>query len=115
VTEESYHRHFDTNVLGMLLATQEALKHFKPTGASIINIGSVASSFTPPTSVVYTASKAAVDAITRTLARELGPRKIRVNSINPGLVITEGSTAGGFTEGEFRANVRSASPTWPRW
>jgi 3-oxoacyl-[acyl-carrier protein] reductase len=110
VTEESYHRHFDTNVLGMLLATQEALNHAKPTGASIINIGSVASSFTPPTSVVYSASKAAVDAITRTLANELGPRNIRVNSINPGLVITEGSTAKGFTEGEFRQMFEAQAP-----
>ena len=110
VTEESYRRHFDTNVLGMLLATQEALNHFKPTGASIINIGSVASSFTPPTSVVYSGSKAAVDAITRTLAKELGQRKIRVNSINPGLVITEGSTASGFTEGEFRQMFEAQAP-----
>lgn len=110
VTEEDYRRHFDTKVLGMLLVTQEALKYFNSDGGSIINIGSVVSSLTPPTSVIYSASKAAVDAITRTLAKELGPRKIRVNSINPGVVITEGSTAGGFTEGEFRAMFESQAP-----
>src|SRR5206468_2938228 len=72
---------FDVNVLGMLLATQAALKHFNSDGGSIINIGSLASSLTPPTAVVYNATKGAVDAITRTLAKELGPKKIRVNSI----------------------------------
>src|SRR5215472_3851766 len=87
VTEQQFHRMFDTNVLGMLLATQEALKHFKADGGSIINIGSLASALTPPTAVVYNATKGAVDAITRTLAKELAPRKVRVNSINPGMVI----------------------------
>ena len=99
VTEQQFHRMFDVNVLGMLLVTQEALKHFNSDGGSIINIGSLASSLTPPTAVVYNATKGAVDAITRTLAKELGPRKIRVNSINPGMVITEGAIAGGYTEG----------------
>ena len=79
VTEEQFHRLFDVNVLGMLLTTQEPLKHFKADGGSIINIGSLASSLTPPTAVVYNATKAAVDAITRTLAKEVGPRRIRVN------------------------------------
>src|SRR4029450_7340366 len=83
ISEQQFHRMFDTNVLGMLLTTQEALKHFKPDGGSVINIGSLASSLTPPTAVVYNATKGAVDAITRTLAKELGPRKIRANSINP--------------------------------
>src|SRR6266568_3117791 len=110
VTEKQFHRMFDTNVLGMLLATQEALKHFNSDGGSIINIGSLASSLTPPTAVVYNATKAAVDAITRTLAKELGPRKIRVNSINPGMVITEGSIAGGYTEGEMRKMFESQTP-----
>jgi 3-oxoacyl-[acyl-carrier protein] reductase len=110
VTEEDYRKHFDTNVLGILLVTQEALKHFNSGGGSIINIGSVVSSLNPPTSVIYSASKAAVDAITRTLAKELGSRKIRVNSINPGVVVTEGSTAGGFTEGEFRTMFESQAP-----
>src|SRR6267378_1874472 len=99
VTEQQFHKMFDTNVLGMLLATQEALKHFNAEGGSIVNIGSLASSLTPPTAVVYNATKGAVDAITRTLAKELGPRKIRVNSINPGVVKTEGAVAGGFLAG----------------
>jgi 3-oxoacyl-[acyl-carrier protein] reductase len=110
VTEQQFHRMFDTNVLGMLLVTQEALKHFRPEGGSIINIGSLASSLTPPTAVVYNATKAAVDAITRTLAKELGSQKIRVNSINPGMVITEGSIAGGFTEGDIRKTLESQTP-----
>ena len=110
VTEKQFHRMFDTNVLGMILATQEALKHFKADGGSIINIGSLASVLTPPTAVVYNATKGAVDAITRTLAKELGPRKIRVNAIRPGMVITEGAVAGGFTEGEFRTMLESQTP-----
>jgi 3-oxoacyl-[acyl-carrier protein] reductase len=110
VTEQRFHRLFDTNVLGMLLATQEALKHSNSAGGSIINIGSLASSLTPPTAVVYNATKAAVDAITRTLAKELGPRKIRVNSINPGMVITEGTIAGGYTEGDMRKTFESQTP-----
>jgi len=110
ITEQQFHRMFDTNVLGMLLVTQEAVKHFNLNGGSIINIGSLASSLTPPTAVVYNATKGAVDAITRTLAKELGPRRIRVNSINPGMVITEGSIAGGFTEGDFRKMFESQSP-----
>lgn len=110
ITEEEFHREFNTNVLGMMLVTQEALKHFGPDGGSIINIGSLASSFTPPTAVVYNATKGAVDAITRTLAKELGPKKIRVNSINPGMVVTEGAVAGGYTEGDFRKSMESQTP-----
>jgi 3-oxoacyl-[acyl-carrier protein] reductase len=110
VTEQQFHRMFDTNVLGMILATQESLKHFNADGGSIINIGSLASSLTPPTGVVYNATKGAVDAITRTLAKELGPRKIRVNSINPGMVITEGAVAGGYTEGDMRNMFESMTP-----
>jgi 3-oxoacyl-[acyl-carrier protein] reductase len=110
VTEQQFHKMFDTNVLGMLLATQQALNHFSADGGSIINIGSLASSLTPPTAVVYNATKGAVDAITRTLAKELGPRKIRVNSINPGMVVTEGVVAGGFTESDFRKIVESQTP-----
>ena len=110
ITEEEFHREFNTNVLGMLLASQEALKHFNSDGGSIINIGSLASSLTPPTAVVYNATKGAVDAITRTLAKELGPRKIRVNSINPGMVITEGAVAGGYTEGDMRKMFESQTP-----
>ncbi|PYI92989.1 MAG: oxidoreductase [Verrucomicrobia bacterium] len=110
VSEDQFHRLFDVNVLGMLLATQEALKHFNADGGTIINIGSLASSLTPPTAVVYNATKGAVDAITRTLAKELGPKKIRVNSINPGMVITEGAIAGGYTEGDMRKMFESQTP-----
>src|SRR2546430_9904190 len=110
VTEQQFHRMFDTNVLGMLLVTQEALKHFHADGGSIINISSLASSLTPPTAVVYNATKGAVDAVTRTLAKELGPRKIRVNSINPGMVITDGVISGGFHESEFRTMLESQTP-----
>jgi 3-oxoacyl-[acyl-carrier protein] reductase len=110
VTEKQFHRMFDTNVLGLLLVTQEALKHFNADGGSIINIGSLASSLTPPTAVVYNATKGAVDAITRTLAKELGPRKIRVNSINPGMVVTEGTLAGGYIESDFRKMLESQTP-----
>ena len=109
-TEQQFHRMFDTNVLGMLLSTQEALKHLNPEGGSIINIGSLASVLTPPTAVVYNATKGAVDAITRTLAKELGPRKIRVNAIRPGMVITEGVVTGGFHESEFRTMLESQTP-----
>ena len=109
-SEEHFHRHFDTNVLGMLLVTQEALKHFNPAGGSIINVGSLASTLTPPTAVVYNATKGAVDAITRTLAKELGPRKIRVNSVNPGMVITDGVISAGFHESEFRKMLESQTP-----
>jgi 3-oxoacyl-[acyl-carrier protein] reductase len=110
VTEQQFHRMFDTNVLGMILATQTALKHFSPNGGSIVNIGSLASSLTPPTAVVYNATKGAVDAVTRTLAKELGPKKIRVNSINPGMVITEGAVAGGYTEGDMRKMFEAQTP-----
>ncbi len=110
VSEQQFHRMFDTNVLGILLVTQEGLKHFNANGGSIINISSLASSLTPPTGVIYNATKAAVDAITRTLAKELGPRKIRVNSINPGMVVTEGVLAGGYTEGDMRKTFESLTP-----
>src|SRR6267378_8342896 len=85
ITEEQFHKAFNVNVLGLLLTTQAAVKHLSE-GASIINIGSVASRITPPNSVVYTGTKGAVDAITDVLSRELGPKKIRVNTINPGVV-----------------------------
>ena len=110
ISEQHFHRHFDTNVLGMLLATQEGLTRFNADGGSIINIGSFASSLTPPTAVVLNATKGAVDAITRTLAKELGPRKIRVNSINPGMVVTEGVLAGGFLESDFQKMLESQTP-----
>jgi 3-oxoacyl-[acyl-carrier protein] reductase len=110
VTEKLFHDHFNLNVLGLLLATQEAVKLIGPEGGSIINIGSGVSTINPPNSSVYTATKAAVDSITGVLAKELGPRKIRVNSINPGMIETEGTQTGGFTESDFRKWVEAQSP-----
>jgi 3-oxoacyl-[acyl-carrier protein] reductase len=110
VTEEHFHKHFDLNVLGPLLAAKEAIKHFSPTGGSIINISSVASTLTPPDTSVYSATKAAVDAVTRSLAKELGPRNIRVNAINPGVVETEGLHAAGLAEGDFRKQAEAQTP-----
>jgi 3-oxoacyl-[acyl-carrier protein] reductase len=109
VTEEHFHKHFDVNVLGLILASKEAVKHFDG-GGSIINIGSTASSITPPSTSVYTATKGAVDAITRTLAKELGPRNTRVNSINPGMVETEGVQAAGIDQGDFRKQTEAQTP-----
>jgi 3-oxoacyl-[acyl-carrier protein] reductase len=109
-TEQQFHRHFNTNVLGLLLATKEAARNFGDEGGSIINIGSVASQLTPPTSVVYTATKGAVDAVTRVLAKELGPRKIRVNSINPGMVETEGTHTGGIIGSDFQKHYEAQTP-----
>jgi 3-oxoacyl-[acyl-carrier protein] reductase len=110
VTENEFHRQFNTNVLGLILATQEAVKHFGTEGGSVINIGSVASDLTPPTAVIYGATKGAVDAITRVLAKELGPKKIRVNSINPGGVETEGFHAGGFSGTDFEKQMVAQTP-----
>jgi 3-oxoacyl-[acyl-carrier protein] reductase len=93
VDEKEFHRQFDTNVLGLLLTSKRAAKQFSEKGGSIINIGSVASTLTPPAASIYAATKSAVDAITRVLAKELGPRNIRVNSINPGVIDTEGARA----------------------
>src|SRR6266576_3103377 len=93
VNEKEFHRQFDTNVLGLLLTSKRAASHFGEKGGCIINIGSVASTLTPPASTIYAATKSAVDGITRVLAKELGPRNIRVNSINPGVVDTEGARA----------------------
>jgi 3-oxoacyl-[acyl-carrier protein] reductase len=110
ITEEHFHRQFNINVLGPLLATREAAKLFGPAGGSIINIGSAVSSLAPPASAVYTASKSAVDAVTHVLAKELGPRKIRVNSINPGMVETEGTHAQGFLGGDFQKQLEAQTP-----
>jgi len=109
ITEAHFHKIFDVNVLGLLLTTQAAVKHLGE-GASIINIGSVVSSLTPPNSAVYTATKGAVDAITGVLAKELGPRRIRVNSINPGMVETEGSHAAGFIGSDFEKGAVAQTP-----
>jgi 3-oxoacyl-[acyl-carrier protein] reductase len=110
ITEEQFHRMFNTNVLGLLLATQEAEKHFGPEGGSVINIGSTTTALTPPTSAVYTATKGAVDMITRVLSKELGPKKIRVNSINPGMVETEGVHAAGFIGSDFQKHFEAQTP-----
>src|SRR5205814_6548389 len=110
VSGEHFHKHFDTNVLGLLLASREAAKYFGPEGGSIINISSTVSSITPPNTSVYTATKGAVDAVTRTLAKELGARKIRVNAINPGMVVTEGVRAAGFDQGDLRKSVEAQTP-----
>jgi 3-oxoacyl-[acyl-carrier protein] reductase len=108
-TEEHYNKIFNVNVLGLLLTTQAAVKHLGE-GASIINIGSVVSSRTPPNSAVYTGTKGAVDAITGVLAKELGPKKIRVNSINPGMVETEGVHTAGFIGSDFEAGIVAQTP-----
>ena len=110
ITEEHFHKQFNLNVLGLLLTTQEAVKHLGPDGGSIINLGSVAGVSPPPGAAVYSATKAAVDAVTKSLARELGPRKIRVNSINPGMIETEGVHAAGFAESDFRKLVEAQTP-----
>jgi 3-oxoacyl-[acyl-carrier protein] reductase len=110
VTEDHFHKQFNVNVLGLLLTTKEAVKHMASEGGSVINIGSSASSMRPPNSTVYTASKAAVDAITGVLAKELGPRKIRVNSINPGMIETEGVHAAGFIGSDFQKMVETQAP-----
>lgn len=108
-TEESFHRQFNINVLGLLLTTQAAVKHLGA-GASVINIGSGVSRITPPNSAVYTGTKGAVDAITGVLAKELGPRGIRVNTINPGMVETEGTVSGGFIGSDFEKELVKQAP-----
>lgn len=109
VTEQHFHRIFDTNVLGPILATREAAKYLGE-GASVINVGSVASTLGPPASVVYSATKGALDSVTRVLANELGPKKIRVNSINPGPVETEGTHAAGFIGSDFLNTAIAQTP-----
>ena len=109
ITEESFHRMFNINVLGLLLTTQAAVKHLKE-GGSVINIGSGVSRVTPPNTAVYTATKGAVDAITGVLSKELGPKKIRVNSINPGLVVTEGARALGVIGSDMEAGFVAQTP-----
>ena len=97
-------------MLGLLLATQEAVKHFGPDGGSVINIGSVAATMAAASTSVYSGTKAAVNAITRSLAQELGPRKIRVNAINPGMVETEGVHAAGLAVSDFRTAIEAQTP-----
>ncbi len=110
VTEEGFNRQFNLNVLGLILTTQEAVKQFDGEGGSIINIGSAISTLNMPNATLYLATKAAVDSVTRGLSKELGPKKIRVNSINPGVVITEGFQAAGFAGGDFEKNTIQQTP-----
>jgi 3-oxoacyl-[acyl-carrier protein] reductase len=110
VTEDSFHKQFNLNVLGLILSSQAAVKDFGPAGGTIINISSVVSTITPANTSVYSATKGAVDAVTQSLAKELGPRKIRVNSINPGLVITEGVQGAGFEGSDFQKDFEAKAP-----
>ncbi len=109
ITPQEYKRQFDINVLGVLMATKTALPLFPETGGSVINISSVVSRVAPPSNSIYSATKGAVDTITKSLAKELGPRQIRVNAINPGLVLTEGVKASGFLS-DIEAQVVAATP-----
>ncbi len=109
VTPEHFHKQFNTNVLGLLLTTQAALQHFDPKGGSVINIGSVAAAGIP-TASVYSATKGALDSITVALAGELGPKKVRVNSLNPGMIETEGTHSAGFIGSDFHKKAESETP-----
>ena len=110
ITAEHFHKHFDLNVLGLLLVSQEAARHFNTAGGSIINISSGVSTIAPPNTAVYTATKASVDAISSVLSKELAPRKIRVNTVNPGMIATEGVVSAGLSEGDMRKWIESVTP-----
>jgi 3-oxoacyl-[acyl-carrier protein] reductase len=110
VNGEHFHKQFDLNVLGLMLASKEAAKYFDGDGGSIINISSIVSTAAPPTASVYSATKGAVDTLTKSLAKELGPRNIRVNAINPGMVVTEGVQSAGFDQSDFRKDIESRTP-----
>jgi 3-oxoacyl-[acyl-carrier protein] reductase len=110
ISPEHYRKQFDLNVLGLLLTTQAAVERFGPEGGTVINVSSVVATKAFPNAAVYSATKAAVDAVTRSLAVELGPRKVRVNSVNPGMIETEGLHAAGFAEGDFRKQVEAQTP-----
>lgn len=110
ITPEHFHKQFNLNVLGLLLATQEAVKYMGSDGGSVINISSVVSLAAPPNTAVYSATKAAVDAVTKSLAKELGSRQIRVNTVNPGMVDTEGVRSAGIDESDFRKQVEQQTP-----
>jgi len=110
ITEAHFHKHYDLNVLGLILTSKEAAKYFDGTGGSIVNVSSLVSTYGVPNASVYSGTKGAVDSVTKSLAKELAPRKIRVNAINPGMVETEGTQSGGFTEGDFRKQLESQTP-----
>jgi 3-oxoacyl-[acyl-carrier protein] reductase len=110
ITEDEFHREYNTNVLGLLLATQEAVKHFGAEGGSVINISSTITAVTPPNSAIYAGTKGAVDTITQVLAKELGPKKIRVNSVNPGLVETEGFHTVGMPGSDLEKQAVAQTP-----
>ena len=110
ITDQQFHKMFNLNVLGLILASKEAAKYIDGEGGSIINISSIASTSAPPTTTVYSATKGAVDTVTKALAKELGPRNIRVNAINPGMVITEGVKSAGFDQSDFRKDLESRTP-----
>ncbi len=110
ITEEHFHKQFDLNVLGLILTSQQAVKHFGLEGGSIVNISSIVSTLAPANGSVYSATKAAVDAITKSIAKELGPHNIRVNSINPGMVETEGTYTAGIAESEGRQQTEAQTP-----
>jgi 3-oxoacyl-[acyl-carrier protein] reductase len=110
ITAEHFHKQFDLNVLGLLWTTQEAIKHFGPSGGSIVNMSSFAATSAPPNTSVYSATKAAVMAITRSLAQELAPRKIRVNAVGPGVIETEGLHAAGIPGSDFQKQAEHQTP-----
>jgi 3-oxoacyl-[acyl-carrier protein] reductase len=110
ITAEHFHKQVNLNVLGLLFTTQAAVKHFGPEGGSIVNISSVVATLAPPNGSVYSATKAAVNVITKSLAKELGPRMIRVNAINPGMVESEGTRSAGITDSDFRKETEAQTP-----
>jgi 3-oxoacyl-[acyl-carrier protein] reductase len=110
VTPDHFHRQFDLNVLGLILSTQEAARQFGDRGGVVVNVSSVAAASALPNASVYSATKAAVDAVTRSLAAELGPKGVRVNSVNPGMIETEGTHSQGVTESDFRKQVEAQTP-----
>lgn len=110
VTEELFHKQFDLNVLGLILTTKEAVKYFGPAGGSVVNISSIVSTLAPATASVYSATKGAVDTITFSLAKELGPRNIRVNAVNPGMVATEGTHSMGILGSDFEKQTVAQTP-----
>ncbi len=110
VTEELFHKQFDLNVLGLILTTKEAVKYFGPAGGSVVNISSIVSTLAPAAASVYSATKGAVDTITISLAKELGPRNIRVNAVNPGMVATEGTHSMGIIGSDFEKQTIAQTP-----